>query len=1451
MKITLLSKCYTGTYSDIESIDLIHRRLTLNKKFLFLNADTFNSGLFNDNVHKSLRELNLKENDYILVANRTPSNYRGTTSLAFLQAIQWTAVFDLFDPKTKEDGLYYILNKTSDSPPYTKMELGDFKDNEERPTYDRTWITRNQTMHESSWIHNSSDCLRQAMWMYHKRSRKGRIHCVFLVLSDENLKSMADIILTCVKIIGAYANKCITILSEKKENGDALTKVMDPDVRKDLKEPCCVFDFPLQFLRDSIEEMLGDVAYEDADAATDLPYWNGKQKAISSRRIKSLTDLEVYLPRPKLSSSLKEVKNARDNFYKGEVIKQINLDNRDDIERTLANDLTKRINQSLEYWNKASPEDTTCVKVVSLRYESGSGATTLGRRVLWDKKNSVRCALVKSISDNTYHQIQELQNFGYETIDHDRQLIPPVLILVDNEREHDFDNLYDKLAEKNVKCVLVKTIPIEKKGDDDCLNLGTLDAAEIQRVKKILSSLEDKDDKEKYAAVKKVEDEKRFIWLGLQLFGQDYKDIRKRLSEHIKNIIFHNVTDHLKDVYKMILRFCCLLEYYSKGKFIYPHPCIADVLSLHEDVKLDNVNQIQKIHDKFGGLLLDEDSEGYRGWRPAHFLVAELVHEEMDFVETAKLLVTTMNSGNAYAKTYLIDKTVNVFLNREKTSESPLQNFSEADIFLDGNTVENEFDSLKVQKKYSALVMAALDDSFPSNVINVLDLLVTLVENVHTTQHKARTWQQIARVFAYEIGTMKKNEEERDAYKESIKPLVERINEELRLPDQSLNCSATNGFAMAHQVIDHAINLQKDFVNHLVTKATIFKVELRNLYERAKDIGSRNEESKDVMVEAITTTKKGIQAHDNALEKDPKGYLHAMVGKIETIIALLEIFKTHCCFSQSDVGPDESFKNYITFGDHPDALKEILTEDDLNYFHGLATKAIQYINEFFEELKFRKKQYRKHNRQALINAKIRAMAIRKKFYQVTQRNRRFVDFGGGDKDISNNNNEAIVVSGCEEDIVQDLLYDCEETAFSTWKKIKSNNISRIYSLMNVAISKGPVSKESMLIFARAALEENVTVDELLKHVQLWSKCFPDSIWCHLFNYMIHFPVPSGALKSNVQIVNKSAKFCKTRGPRIRERSRKSGAEYLLGKGTGLNVILSSHKVSQDSVDDKSDFWRSLKLYEKLERLKGEKVLDKKGVLTYKGIEITFDDDRYPKESRDELWFCLGFTLNGPYAYDPIDEDTYRRMEADHKKNGALSQQSHIEVKNVCQRNKPGSASTRPTFEKKTSQTSDHRKKKSNGKDMKSTSENQIRQFPEESKHMTQCATEDTEWKSNPKLEIRSRAQEGHQLTFKPKWIDADGKVHHGALVKRAKKSSICQRHQQNTTIDPKSCTFAHPWLEDYVQQTVCYHCTKADQWACVGKGDKHSHFIYELGNYRNKSGEIWQKDEASSPVPNC
>ena len=107
------------------------------------------------------------------------------------------------------------------------------------------------------------------------------------------------------------------------------------------------------------------------------------------------------------------------------------------------------------------------------------------------------------------------------------------------------------------------------------------------------------------------------------------------------------------------------------------------------------------------------------------------------------------------------------------------------------------------------------------------------------------------------------------------------------------------------------------------------------------------------------------------------------------------------------------------------------------------------------------------------------------------------------------------------------------------------------------------------------------------------------------------------------------------------RARKSGAEYFLGNGTGLAAIVSRQEfpeLEKKWRNTKTEFWRSNEVSEILARVRGQKAST--GVITYRGIQLRFDDMLYPKESRDDLWFYVGFSVAGPYAYDPVDKDTY-------------------------------------------------------------------------------------------------------------------------------------------------------------------------------------------------------------------
>lgn len=152
------------------------------------------------------------------------------------------------------------------------------------------------------------------------------------------------------------------------------------------------------------------------------------------------------------------------------------------------------------------------------------------------KRKDYTCAVVKRISEETEYQINQLQNFLYETTETSPLHIPPVsLIFVDNFPEQQVHHLSVRLSKKKTKCVLLSTIPLDKstKNHADDFILGNLDEIETKKVAKILDDLEEKQAEE---AEKVLIREKHFLWLGLELFGSDCNEIKHRLLTLIHQV---------------------------------------------------------------------------------------------------------------------------------------------------------------------------------------------------------------------------------------------------------------------------------------------------------------------------------------------------------------------------------------------------------------------------------------------------------------------------------------------------------------------------------------------------------------------------------------------------------------------------------------------------------------------------------------------------------------------------------------------------------------------------------------------------------------------------------------------------------------------------------------------------------------------------------------------------
>ncbi|XP_078364796.1 uncharacterized protein LOC144649210 isoform X2 [Oculina patagonica] len=1191
---------------------------------------------FSTLVRDRLRDMNFKDFGYILIANKLPPQHRGTPHLAFLQNIPWLAVFDLFDAASKKDGLHYVCNETTDAPRAKLRSLDDFKEVSSDwisgkdftlPTRGTTWILSNEEMQKGDWIKCSRDCFYRALSAYKLCFPPGRLLCVFLGLGENAVQEMVDMMECCFSIFGNLASSCITILSESKNVAESLIKASKSSLQKELKE-CSVTGIPWRLLKEIVREMVGPTKFEERGATTELPFFTGQLKEVLNKVIHSWDDLEVYSPNPRLPSLAEDIEKARNAFYKGAQASQTNLFHNHCIPRTLEEETSLKVEHALKSLYMSKPaKDLGChVKTVTVPYEPGSGATTMCRRILWNKRKAYRCAVVKAITPATDYQIDQLQGIIYD--EKNISFSPPALVLVDNFPENETRRLTAEIMKRQTKCVILSTFPIGKlstNSDFDITTLRQLDEKELSLVKNILINITS-DSERRRGAEEVLEREKRFIWFGLELFGRDYDKIEKRLQNHINSTL--NFLGDSQEIHEMVLNFCCFLHYYSDGRAILPHPVASDFLYEASNETEEACALMQHIHKIFGGLLLEgfNETNGYYGWRPAHSLVSEVVTSRISIENTAILLLEKVHKGKAYVNKFLKEQVFKLFLDRKRISDPVFL----ANLATDDGTIDSDFESevvgfYEVRTRYSPLIVDILEGD--NGIRGALRLLITICEKASQTEENAYAWQQLARFMGYE---MRANE--MDSTDEMHHRLHTTMIKEgdLKLP------MPETGIEAAHVAVDIAINEQPKYSHHYVTKGVLYLLQLRDFKpEELPNLSCS-------LPAVIDICRKALDVYDKALSTTHALNHYSMIGKIQAIVSLLKIVKGLPFFRPEG----ESFTRYLKTSEIPREMEDALTQEEHSYLQGLSTTTLNLFNELFRDVKLRQMTtYDENATRGLNNAKIRASKLRRTFYEVT----------GFDRSELSDVEVPMLSSPLPRDapalyqqIVQDILFKHDETPYSSWANLSDGDVSSIYNLLRALCLRGYGSHDDLLICCKACLRlnERPAVDELDKIVSKWVAKYPNSEWAHLFNYMIHFPIPNGSLAAFSHSAKVSIKKC---DKIVREKTgigfRKSGAEYFLGKGIGLYAIANSQEFRwlETKRESKTDFWRSKEISEKLERVCGQKDVNFKGVITYQGIQLRFDDTRYPKESKDDLWFYIGFSVAGPYAYDPVDNDTYDIM----------------------------------------------------------------------------------------------------------------------------------------------------------------------------------------------------------------
>lgn len=1205
--------------------------------------------------------------------------------------------------------------------------------------------------------------------------------------------------------------------------------------------------------------MVGPSNFSERGAMTELPFFTGKLKGVLSKVVNSWNDLEVYSPSPTLPSTAVTIEKEKYAFYRGAQATQVNLFHHHGIQRTLEKKIISNVERALKSLMKESIDDSCTVKTVTVPYEPGSGATTLCRMILWEKRNECRCAVVKAITSSTDYQIEELQTILYGK--NNLSCALPVLFLIGNFLENDIRQLTERMIERRAKCVVLTTYsiakPVKDADDFEITPLGKLDKIETIRVMGILLHITTDAGKRKEAELV-LEREKRFIWFGLQLFGRDYHEFKKRIHNHIQSVLLSFLEDAQK-THKSLLEACCFLSKYSAGCTILPHAVLLELIQNTSFwLKKTRISGLKEVHDVFGGLLLQkqDDNKGFHGWRPAHYLVSEVVTSGVSKVDTAIHLLeqVCVCDNRLYAAKVLRQQLFRIVLDRKRISHPKFVKDQGMD---DSTDLENDvFGSYEVRTRYSPLIVDIVDEGNIPGALRVLIATCTCDKEMQP-EDKAYAWQQLARFMGYEMFDKKMS---------NLDDLCDCLYSAMdsdRGPGEFVK--PKTGIEAAHIAIDIAINLHPDYGHHHVTKGDLHRLQLWK---------------PDVLWKPIEICRKAFVVYDKAINTTHGFNHYPMIGKIQAILHLPHLLKSSLCFNPADEETDD------VSSEMTGALSQ-LSQDEQDYVKGVNSTTLNVLNELFGTVKLKQATtYDENEIRSLKNARIRASKLRRAFYKISGYDRQQLNGGQSPTQL-------LAVTGSQQahyqqQYVEDILFMRDETPYSTWSNLYDEDVRSIYNCLKPVCSAKKGSHNEMLILSKACLQlkERPPVTELEEIVNIWVSKYPRSEWAHLFHYMVHFPVPYKSLASYNQSTKESIKSCVRI---ITEKTgtgfRKSGAEYFLGKGRGLDALLSSQEFRwlETKWKTKTHFWRSRETTKKLERLQGQKEASLKGVITYKGIQIHFDNNLYPLESKDDLWFYVGFSVAGPYAYDPVDNDTYASIcqETNSKESTSVVKDFPLPGTSISNgkigtthshlgRGKPKSsgnlARQTPSLTAIPDLTSftqaSHSSLNPSIKTLSKpnpgktycdalssinfpTKAEATNVFPEAAREQDCKGTagQDAPPRSKRTLKSVIGTQPGteRKKTFHPQRVEKSGKLHHGAFVLGERKSKPCPNHDFKRTLTEDEVSryiFAHEWLGDTLQ-FVCTKCTDDKRHLCKYKKE-HKDFIWNLGPYLNSAGTKWK-----------
>ena len=380
-------------------------------------------------------------------------------TLSFVRDVPWKVVFDVY-ANSKSDGLcgFYGAQRT---PVLQLSDEWDSIENTIANLENTLWLFCNgrtddpdllvsDPMNLRNWNENRSHEVENAITFFSKPEivPSARAVIIFLILSDEDIDILGDIFRKFSSAFKSVAN--ITCLIDDDRLYTRWVEELKRWYTETELQQRSLVGVSLVDVNTYIKR-LGKV---NQTKPHKLPKGTAGQCILEEHDVRRWTDVYVIdkneCDNTDMNKENPDFENfCRDKelqFFKGGTVDWWNFALTDGsqnhvLRRSVHQQLHNTVEDTLKCRGVTGTRARTPILTITIFHQPGSGATTIGRHILWDFHRKYRCVVVNRVTQNTAKQIEEIYMYQHDRSKNEEP--QPILLLVELDNSEVFDLVSD------------------------------------------------------------------------------------------------------------------------------------------------------------------------------------------------------------------------------------------------------------------------------------------------------------------------------------------------------------------------------------------------------------------------------------------------------------------------------------------------------------------------------------------------------------------------------------------------------------------------------------------------------------------------------------------------------------------------------------------------------------------------------------------------------------------------------------------------------------------------------------------------------------------------------------------------------------------------------------------------------------------------------------------------